>query len=374
MDPYDERRLIEEVIYLHSLWRQGPPRNPNPNPRPNVNNPSTILHQPSISTPFKNINAKKKKNKKKKKKIMANHENPLENSDILWQQTVVAESPTSASGWPAFKPSSCQAVKKPLSAEDEAKSLANKMQQKGLEASSNFFSRNCCLDDDEDEYEDSDDDDDIDMDDCEECEEYKFFLNMFKEENDLRNYYEKNYEAGDFFCLVCCGIGKKVWRRYKNCVAVVQHSVGIANTKKKIAHRAFGQVICKVLGWDINRLPTIVLSTSDTLTQSLAKHGDSQNALKEGDSITLEADSVKVMSDVGSNTKGLLNCSEMLVEDGAEGAQIKMDNIEKEILVADDLKDDGVAQIENCLMRKSLKQQNEHEGNDGSKARLVLLI
>ena len=72
--------------------------------------------------------------------------------------------------------------------------------------------------------------------------------------------------------MVCGGIGKKVWKRFKDCLGLLQHSTAISNTKKKQAHRAFGKVVCKVLGWDIDRLPTIV-SKGEPLGQSLAKSG-----------------------------------------------------------------------------------------------------
>ncbi|KAJ6298197.1 hypothetical protein OIU76_019354 [Salix suchowensis] len=42
--------------------------------------------------------------------------------------------------------------------------------------------------------------------------------------------------------------------------------------RKKKAHRAYGQVICKVLGWDVDQLPTIVLK-GEPLRQSMAKSG-----------------------------------------------------------------------------------------------------
>lgn len=48
MDPYDEQRLRDEVIYLHSLWHRGPP------PRSTFTNSSNgVLHQHSKRTQFK---------------------------------------------------------------------------------------------------------------------------------------------------------------------------------------------------------------------------------------------------------------------------------------------------------------------------------
>uniref|UniRef100_A0A803LVS6 Uncharacterized protein n=1 Tax=Chenopodium quinoa TaxID=63459 RepID=A0A803LVS6_CHEQI len=63
----------------------------------------------------------------------------------------------------------------------------------------------------------------------------------------------------------------KLLRKYKNCVAVVQHSVTISNTKKRKAHRAYGHVICKILGWDVHRLPSLPSKDGDASSQSLEK-------------------------------------------------------------------------------------------------------
>lgn len=120
-----------------------------------------------------------------------------------------------------------------------------------------------CNGDSDDESEDEDDVMEED-----ECDEYRFLMRVLMQDRGIRAYYEKNYEKGEFSCLVCGGSGEKIGKRFKDCVALVQHSVSIAKTKKRRAHRAYGLVICKVLGWDINRLPTIV--------SSMAKPGDSQ--------------------------------------------------------------------------------------------------
>lgn len=91
------------------------------------------------------------------------------------------------------------------------------------------------------------------------CEEFKFFLRLFTEDSDLRKYYENNNREGDFYCLVCGGIRKKMWKWFKDCIALLRHSMTIKKTKRKKAHKPYSHVICKVLGWDINRLPAIVL-------------------------------------------------------------------------------------------------------------------
>lgn len=124
-----------------------------------------------------------------------------------------------------------------------------KIQLKGLDSFSGLFHR--C------DGEEDDDDDDEEEDDGDDVEEFELFMKLFEEDEELRNYYKKNCENGEFYCLVCGFLAKKFGRKYKNCVALVQHSVTINNTKKKNAHRAYGQVICKVLGWDVHRLPSL---------------------------------------------------------------------------------------------------------------------
>lgn len=177
-----------------------------------------------------------------------------------------------ASGWPTWK------ARRPLvislaSAQEQTQLSAVQFQQKALEACRQFFETRTSSS--SVESSDEDEDDLMDEDGPEDGEELKFFLKVFTENNELRSYYEKNYEGGEFCCLVCGGIGKKIWKRFKDCLGLLQHSTAILNTKKKSAHRAFGQVICMVLGWDIDRLPTIVLK-GEPLSHSLAKLGVSQ--------------------------------------------------------------------------------------------------
>ncbi|KAL1821506.1 hypothetical protein ACET3Z_016375 [Daucus carota] len=161
-------------------------------------------------------------------------------------------------GWPELnlKP----AAERVLTEEENALLVAGKAQQKALDAATDMF-REMMDSDGEIEDSSSDDDDDYEggggMDDeKDECKEYKFFSEVFAEDSELRSYYEKNCERGEFSCLVCAGLGQKVGKKYKDCVALVQHSTTIAKTKKRRAHRALGEVICKVLGWDIQKLPS----------------------------------------------------------------------------------------------------------------------
>ena len=132
------------------------------------------------------------------------------------------------------------------------------LQQKALKAYKKYLVANADSDSDDDDSNEEDEDDVSDHS-PEKHEDFKFFLSLFTEDSDLRIYYENNNSKGDFYCLVCGAIGKKVWKKFKDCIALLQHSTSVKRTKRKQAHRAYSQVICKVLGWDIDRLPTIVL-------------------------------------------------------------------------------------------------------------------
>lgn len=269
MNPYDEQRLRDEVLYLHSLWHLGPPGNPNPSPnpiaipRPRPENPSTVaLHVPTHTTPFK-----KKKNSAKRPLIDTSESEP-------GPEWPVNPTPPVATGWPDEKP---KTRREPLSAQDQAKLFAMQVQHKGIESCIEFFSKRFGekgIEDDESQELDEDDyltENDRLVD----SEVYKFLLELFVNDEKLRGYYEKNYETGDFSCLVCFGIGKRVNKMYKDCLGLVQHSIAISKTKIKRGHRAFGHVVCKVLGWDIDRLPVIVYK-GEPLGKSLANSGLTQ--------------------------------------------------------------------------------------------------
>ncbi|KAL6283438.1 hypothetical protein ACE6H2_014367 [Prunus campanulata] len=69
----------------------------------------------------------------------------------------------------------------------------------------------------------------------------KFYVpEEYFDHGELRSFYVNNYGGGEFYCLVCGGVGKKVWKRFKGCVALLQHSITILKTKK-VAHRAYNQ-------------------------------------------------------------------------------------------------------------------------------------
>ncbi|KAL5128301.1 Protein NETWORKED 1D [Glycine soja] len=168
---------------------------------------------------------------------------------------------STASRWPSFNDIKAPPLTYSLSAEEKATVAVLQLQHKVLEACQKFLVGDAGSDGDED---DEDEDKLVDDYDSKECEEYKFFEKVFAEDGDLRRYYESNQKEGDFHCLVCGGIGKKVWKRFKNCKTLIHHSTAILRTKRKRAHRACAQVICKVVGWDIDQLPAIVLKDLDS--------------------------------------------------------------------------------------------------------------
>ena len=221
--------------------------------------------------------------------------------------------------WDAFKPclasTNLASAANSISAEDQARLAAVQLQHDAVKACQNYFIRKHDLGSDEydnkdeeedasedskedaddevgeeedpsenseDEEEECDDEDDEEEDEDEEEEASKdsnlftYFSKLFMEnDGKLRDFYVNNCEAGEFCCLVCGGIGKKAWKRFRGCVALVQHSTTISKTKKKLAHRAYGRVVCQVLGWDINRFPSIALK-GEALCQPMENPGNLQ--------------------------------------------------------------------------------------------------
>ncbi|CAL0333719.1 unnamed protein product [Lupinus luteus] len=261
---YDEQKLTEEVIYLHSLWHQGPPTQSNPIPIPipiPILNPNPIpiptpFHYPPphhqhpfapsytrsfphhTSTSYTNINKKRPRDTE---------------PGIEWP---CPPSPgPSPKKWGPLKPhfTLSPALTTTLSAQEKEKLSVLRAQTKASKAI-----RDILINDSDDS--DKDDDNKEDDYDLEEIED--IIVGIFMEDDEMRGYYQKCYESGEFCCLVCGAIGKKKsGRRYKDCNRLVQHSMSIS--VKKTAHRAFGQAVCKVLGWDIHRFPTIVMKEPD---------------------------------------------------------------------------------------------------------------
>lgn len=292
MNLYDEQRLIEEVHYLHSLWHQGPPHS-----HPNLHPQTPVSLLPSSSTQFK------KQNKKKSKKLKA----AIIDSGAQWACPSPPESPpVTESGWPSFPKQPNSQTHLPT-AEELANIGANRAQQQAVKAVSEYLKYSIDAEDDDDDA--SEDDDDV-MEVEKGEKNLNFFAKLFEEDGVLREYYEKKSEGGgEFSCLVCCGVGKKGWKkRFKDCVALVQHSISITNTNTRQAHRAYGQAICRILGWDIKRLPSIVLSAgvkpSESSDKPVEAQGNEDGGGKDGLSgLSSTTDAVNIVIDELSQEK-----------------------------------------------------------------------
>ncbi|KAI7739199.1 hypothetical protein M8C21_016174 [Ambrosia artemisiifolia] len=140
-----------------------------------------------------------------------------------------------------------------------------------------------------------------------------FVVKLFDEVEGLREYYLKYCGGGgEFVCLICGGVGEKCGKRFKDCVALVQHSVAIAKTKKRRSHRAFGKVVCKVLGWEIDRLP--VSSVLEQRCNGLeGGDGNVGKDVNDLNGVVDGANSVGRTSDGAEGVEG--ECESMVCED-----------------------------------------------------------
>jgi hypothetical protein len=269
-NPYDEQKLRDEVIYLHYLWQQGPPQQPNFIRRALNNIPSsssqphyTPHFHPQLSRhPFPPSNIRslppvsstvfKKKNKKKKRERKRTKPDPPRSPGPDWPCPKLSDSPKT--GWPVPKPRSDSPPS--LQPQEKERLSVLQSQNKACKAFREFL-----IDEDNEVVDDDDEEEDDDNSDGRMEEFEEFFIRVFMEDNQLRGYYQRCFENGEFFCLVCgAAEKKKSGKKYKDCIGLVQHSKLIVRTANKKAHRAFGQAVCKVLGWDIHRLPTIVIT------------------------------------------------------------------------------------------------------------------
>ncbi|KAJ0962887.1 hypothetical protein J5N97_028009 [Dioscorea zingiberensis] len=201
-----ERQKVDEVLDLHSLWRRGPPRNPSSR---------AAALAAAIS-----VNRKKRIRRwseKREKWKQSRQKKPQQQQQDQWPD-------------PVLKKKRRMLVS----------AAALRMQHGGLRASREFFRKSSSSD---------------------EMEEgaFRFFLGLFEKNGELRTYYEGNSKKGEFCCLVCEGTGEKIGKRYPNCVGLVQHSSLISKTKRRDAHRGFANAVCRLMGWDMEMLPSIVL-------------------------------------------------------------------------------------------------------------------
>ncbi|KAI0491307.1 hypothetical protein KFK09_025567 [Dendrobium nobile] len=257
-DLYRENWLRDEVLYLHGLWHRG--SHPLSIVNSNINHKHPLTHlRPRFSSRLRKD--KKNQRRQKKKAVVSEKEWPCDH----------VPDPNHAvdTSWPEPQPKLAPRLP---SAEYLASDLAARAQKNGVVACGRFFS-NKDGDNDSDEGDSAGELEEEDVEEEEEVEEraFKFFLEIFTTDNELRRYYEENHEKGEFLCLVCEGSGAKKGRMYGDCVGLVQHCSNVSKTGRRAAHRGLAKTLCRVVGWNFDRLPMIVLDLEETLGQTLAR-------------------------------------------------------------------------------------------------------
>ncbi|KAF3319723.1 hypothetical protein FCM35_KLT21787 [Carex littledalei] len=268
---YSEQELAREVLHLHSLWHQGPPNsNHNFSSHHIPYHDHTFYRRPSsnrtrYSRPYPNPNPSicyndyrsshltpERSNEKLKRESTPEKEWPCDPASVPEK--------SSPHAWAPFE----QAVQTPptLSPNSAARADLMSMQLSAIQSCKGFFSQDS---DSESEYE-SESENDVD----------EFFSGLFEKDADLRSFYEKDHENGEFYCLVCetRRDGKKrKGKMYRGCAALAQHASAVSKVGRRAAHLAFARTICLALGWDPQRLPSIVL-----LPGSVVKADHSENS------------------------------------------------------------------------------------------------
>ncbi|CAN6208657.1 unnamed protein product [Urochloa humidicola] len=254
-----ERRLAEEVLHLHSLWRRGPPPVPTPAPEP---------------APIQSHKTKTS-DRKRRKLDGAAPAAAAEPKDTGPELPPAPPPPNSSpKTWPEAAPSSSTPARPPPPTSPGA--LA---QHKALRAAAEFFSNRGDSDDSSDDGEEGSESEG-------EQDAAGFLTGLFERDAALRDHYERGSEDRQFACLVCAA-GTRKARRFRGCLALVQHACDATpRYGRPRAHRAFAAVLCRVLGWDAARLPSIVMDPRGTLGQALAAGATAgvQVAKESGDS------------------------------------------------------------------------------------------
>lgn len=268
-DPYRENWLRDEVLYLHGLWRQGP--------HPLSTGNSSTNCYPTLTHLRPRSSGKLRKHRihhiRRKKTVVSEKEWPCDPAPDPNHAVAI--------GWPEPPP---KPAPRPPSAEDLAAALASRAQKNGVEACRGFFSKKN-IDGDSEEGDSAGELEEEDVEEEEEAGEraFKFFMEIFTMDGELRRYYEANHEKGEFLCLVCEGIGEKKGRTYVDCVGLVQHCSNVAKTGRRAAHRGLAKALCRVVGWNFDRLPMLVLDLEETLGQTLARDASLQQEKSQAD-------------------------------------------------------------------------------------------
>uniref|UniRef100_A0ACD5X411 Uncharacterized protein n=1 Tax=Avena sativa TaxID=4498 RepID=A0ACD5X411_AVESA len=307
-----ERRLAEEVLYLHSLWRSGPPT-----PAPHPGGGSVATHV--------------RADRRKRRRL----ERLAEPQDAAPDWPLAPSPPVSPSPAPWPDASSSSPAKPP-----PQPSPASLAQRPALRAAEEFFSGHASDDEDDDE-EGSESEDAGDA-------AAGFFVELFERDAALRGYYERSYEEGEFLCMGCVGKARRGRaRRFRDCISLVQHARAATRCGRRRAHRALASTVCRVLGWDIERLPSIVIDPRGTLGQALLAREAKENAngRENGDE-----DAAKEDVDSGKNSSSSHEGVTMLQED--VGSEMNDGS----------LSGGGVAAKDNVGAGKSGPSSNDNDG------------
>ncbi|KAL5199836.1 hypothetical protein ABZP36_021039 [Zizania latifolia] len=258
MPPADRDRLLaEEIFYLHSLWRRGPEVSaPFPAPIPPPGSASLA-------------ETRRWETGRRRRRRLEHHAQEQEQEQDPGLEWPVAPSPpASSTPWPDHASSSLS--QHPPKQQPSPGSLS---QQAALRAAEDFFSNRGSDDDGEGSESEGE----------EEETAAGFFMGLFEREAALREHYERSWEEGEFMCMACAGrkAKKGKTRKFNGCVALVQHAQAATRCGGPRAHRALAAAICRVLGWDINRLPSIVIDPRGTLGQALATEAAGAVAAQE---------------------------------------------------------------------------------------------
>lgn len=256
-DLYWAQWLRDEVLYLHGLWRQGSHPSSTGNPNDSINRKLRPRYPGKL---------KKSRNNHRggKKAVASEKEWPCDPAPDLNEAI--------DTGWPEPLP---KPAPRPLSAVDLAAALAARAQNNGVEECKIFFSKK---DVDGDSEEGDSEEEDAEEEEVEE-RVFKFFMEIFTKNDELRRYYEANHEKGEFLCLVCEGSGAKKGRTYGDCIGMVQHCSNAIKTGRRAAHRGLARALCRVVGWNFDRLPLLVLDLEETLGQLLARDASLQQVI-----------------------------------------------------------------------------------------------
>ncbi|MCO5604065.1 hypothetical protein L7F22_058222 [Adiantum nelumboides] len=93
---------------------------------------------------------------------------------------------------------------------------------------------------------------------------FKFFSNLFAENQELLNLYVDKYKSGSFECLVCHCVDPSKSKTFWNVVSLVMH----AKMRKQMQpeHSGYARAVSAVLGWDYQNTPKVPRNTRPATT------------------------------------------------------------------------------------------------------------